>query len=71
VKHRAKANELIESGAVRVNKIKVTKTSCPVKPGDVLTLTIGQQVNVVKVLAEPQRRGSAALAREVYEVVGE
>ncbi len=61
---------MIESGAVRLNRIKVTKTSQPVKPGDVLTLVIGQQVNVVKVLAEPERRASPSAAREIFEVVG-
>ena len=50
---------MIEQGTVRVNKIKIEKTSHDVKPGDVLTFAIGTDVRVVRVLAEPERRGSA------------
>jgi ribosome-associated heat shock protein Hsp15 len=71
VKHRARAAELIEQGAVRINKIKAAKLSQPVKPGDVLTLAIGPEVRVVKVLAEPERRGPAANSSALFEVLNE
>jgi ribosome-associated heat shock protein Hsp15 len=71
VKHRARAAELIGQGAVRINKIKAAKLSQPVKPGDVLTLTIGPEVRVVKVLAEPERRGPAANSNALFEVLNE
>ncbi len=58
---------MIESGAVRINKVKTTKISHPVKPGDILTLAIGPQVTVVKVLAEPDRRGPANMASKIFE----
>lgn len=71
MKHRAKAASLIEQGAVRINKIRVEKLSQPVKPGDVLTLAIGTEIRVVKVLAEPERRGPAANNALLFEVLGE
>ncbi len=60
---------MIEQGAVRVNRIKIEKTSHAIKAGDVLTLAIGTDVRVVRVLAEPERRGSAVVAQHVYELV--
>jgi ribosome-associated heat shock protein Hsp15 len=71
VKHRARAAALIEQGAVRINKIKVEKLSQAVKPGDVLTLALGPDVQVVKVLAEPERRGPAADNATLFEVLNE
>ncbi len=61
---------MIEEGGVRVNRIKVVKTSQMVKAGDVLTLAIGADIKVVRVLAEPERRGPASLAQEAYELLG-
>jgi ribosome-associated heat shock protein Hsp15 len=71
VKHRATAAKLIEEGAVRINRNKVEKLSQPVKCGDVLTLAIGPNVRVVKVLAEPERRGPAANSGTLFEILGE
>lgn len=67
VKHRAKAAELIEQGQVRLNRQRVEKPSHNVKPADVLTLTVGGHVRVVRVLGEAERRGPATAASQLYE----
>jgi ribosome-associated heat shock protein Hsp15 len=71
VKHRAKAQMLIEQGHVRINRERVTKPSYTVKCNDVLTLAIAGHVKVVRVLAEAERRGSPASVAGLYEAVAE
>jgi ribosome-associated heat shock protein Hsp15 len=67
VKHRSLATELVEGGHVRVNSQRITKISHPVKPADVLTIAIHNDVKVVKVIGEADKRGSATLAGLLYE----
>jgi ribosome-associated heat shock protein Hsp15 len=67
VKHRSLASELVEGGHVRLNRVRITKTSHPVKPEDVLTIAINNDVKVVKVLAETDKRGPAPEARLLYQ----
>jgi ribosome-associated heat shock protein Hsp15 len=66
VKHRAKAQDLIAAGHVRVNGKRIEKASIAVKPEDVLTLVLPGSVRVVQVLAEPERRGPARDAQLLY-----
>lgn len=66
-KHRSIATALIEAGKVRINKQRIVKCSHPVKPGDILTLAIGDDVKIAKVLGEAERRGSAANASQLYQ----
>jgi ribosome-associated heat shock protein Hsp15 len=66
-KHRSTAAELIESGKVRLNRERVAKCSHTVKPGDVLTIALGSQIKVAKVLGEAERRGSATAASQLYQ----
>ena len=68
-KHRAVAQDLIENGNVRLNRERVTKVSHAVKPADVLTIVVGGQVKVVRVLGEAERRGPASFASMLYEPV--
>jgi ribosome-associated heat shock protein Hsp15 len=70
VKHRAKAQALIEEGAVRLNRARVEKPAHVVKPDDVLTIALGGTVRVVKVLGAAERRGSASVANQLYVEVG-
>jgi ribosome-associated heat shock protein Hsp15 len=67
VKSRSLAQALIEQGAVRVNRIKVVRSSAGVAPGDVVTVAVHDRVRVLKVLDEGRRRGPPAEARELYE----
>jgi ribosome-associated heat shock protein Hsp15 len=69
-KHRTIAQDLIEKGHVRLNRARVTKVSHVVKPADVLTIAVGGDVKVVKVLGETERRGSAPVASQLYEMIG-
>ena len=59
------------TGEIRLNGQRVVKPSARVRVGDTLTLTTGREVLVVRVLGLGDRRGPAAEARSLYEVVGE
>jgi ribosome-associated heat shock protein Hsp15 len=67
VKHRSLAAELVEAGHVRLNRARITKCSHAVKPADILTIAIHDDVRIIKVLAEAERRGSAPQAKLLYE----
>lgn len=69
VKSRTLAAGLVEAGRVRLNREKVAKTSQNVRPGDVLTLTIGPRLRILKVVALGMRRGPAPEAQTLYEDV--
>ncbi len=66
-KHRSTAAELIETGKVRLNRERVAKCSHTVKAGDVLTIAIGGNIIVARVLGEAECRGSAAVASQLYQ----
>jgi ribosome-associated heat shock protein Hsp15 len=66
-KTRTVAAQLVSKRRVRVNREPVRKASHEVKTGDVLTITRGQSVAVVRVLAMGERRGPATEARLLYE----
>ena len=67
IKSRTLAATLVTEGRVRINKIKAEKASQSVKPGDVLTITIGPRLRILKVAAIGQRRGPATEAQGLYE----
>lgn len=66
---RETAQEVIEKGKVRLNGARVRKPGHAVRPGDVLTLSLGSQVRVVRVLSLAERRGGAEEAHQLYELV--
>ena len=66
-KSRSLAARLIQAGAVRVNREKVTQPSHPVKPGDGLTIMLDRRILVWRVLDTGTRRGPAEEARRLYE----
>ena len=66
---RAGAQEVTQAGKVRLNGARVKKPGHAVRPGDVLTLALGGTVRVVKILGLAERRGGAAQARNLYEMV--
>ncbi|MET3794895.1 RNA-binding S4 domain-containing protein [Aquamicrobium terrae] len=67
VKSRSLAAKLAVSGRVRINRDKASQASDPVKPGDVLTITLDRRILVWKVLETGARRGPAPEARTLYE----
>jgi ribosome-associated heat shock protein Hsp15 len=65
-KSRTLAQALIERGKVRINRVKIDKTSTTVRPGDVLTVSLGPRVLTIEVLGIGSRRGPAAEAQALY-----
>lgn len=58
---------MIKAGHIRINRGKILKPSHTIKPSDVLTIAIHDDVRVIRVLAEADRRGPAPEARQLYE----
>jgi ribosome-associated heat shock protein Hsp15 len=67
VKHRSLAAHLIEDGKVRVNRERAQKCSLTVKPDDVLTIALGENIKIIRVLGEAEKRGPASDARQLYQ----
>jgi ribosome-associated heat shock protein Hsp15 len=67
VKSRTLAAKLAAAGRVRINRDKATQAADPVKPGDVLTITLERRILVWRVLDAGTRRGPAEEARGLYE----
>ena len=66
-KSRSLAAKLVTAGRIRVNREKVGQAAHPVKPGDVLTVTLDRRVLVYRILGSGVRRGPATEARTLYE----
>ena len=71
VKSRTAAAQLVADGKVRVNRVRTLKPSHAIHPGDVLTLALRGQIQVVKVMSSGQRRGPPLEARSLYEMLGD
>ena len=54
---------------MRCNRQRVVRLDAPIAIGDVLTLPIGKAVQVIEILALPERRGPASEAAQCYEVL--
>ncbi|HWA17409.1 MAG TPA: RNA-binding S4 domain-containing protein [Devosia sp.] len=67
VKSRTLAQKLIETGAVRVNSERTIRTDYQVGAGDVLTMTIHEQLRVWRIRDPGMRRGPAPEAATLYE----
>lgn len=68
IKRRTIANEAADAGKISVNG-KIARASHDVKPGDVITISLGQRPLTVRVLnvAETVRKEDAAAQYEVME----
>lgn len=66
---RTLAADLVRSGHLRRNGLRVTKPSQEVVVGDVLTIPIGAGVRLIEVLALPERRGSAQVTQGHYRAL--
>jgi ribosome-associated heat shock protein Hsp15 len=67
VKSRTQAAGLVSTGKVRVNRIKIDKPAHGLKLGDVVTVSVGRKVRVLKVVAAGVRRGPASEAQGLFE----
>jgi ribosome-associated heat shock protein Hsp15 len=67
VKSRTLAQKLIETGAIRVNSERTERSDHKVGAGDVLTMTIHDQLRVWRILDAGIRRGPAPEAQGLYE----
>ena len=67
IKTRTLASELVASGKVRLNRVKVDKPGHIVRVGDVLTVTLSRRVRLLKVTGLGLRRGPSDAARSLYE----
>jgi len=67
VKSRTLAQKLIEAGVVRVNSERTDRSDHKIGVGDVLTMTVHEQVRVWRVLDPGSRRGPAPEAQGLYE----
>lgn len=66
-KTRSLAAALVERGKIRVNRVRTQKPSHMVKPGDVITASVGRAVRVLKVVEPGNRRGPASEAQTLFE----
>ncbi len=67
VKTRSLAQDLAESGHVRLNGRKVDAAAQAVKVGDVLTIGLHGRVRILKVITFAERRGGFPEAQRLYE----
>ena len=67
VRTRSAAAALVDAGHVRINSGRIDAPSRPVRAGDVVTVALDRSVRVLKVTDYADRRGSAAVARGLYE----
>ena len=66
-KSRSLAAKAVAHGRFRVNGQPVAKPAHNLRPGDVLTFTIGERVRVLRLIAPGSRRGPAPEAATLYE----
>ena len=69
VKSRTLAQSLIEAGHVRVDGVRVAKSSHEVRTGSIVALPLHGKIRVIRVVSLPLRRGPAAEARLHYEEI--
>ena len=71
MKARADCARLVAGGLVRINRQVTDKPHARLRPGDILTLPLRQDVRVVRVLALATRRGPAPEAQALYEEIAD
>ncbi|QFR33806.1 RNA-binding S4 domain-containing protein [Ancylobacter sp. TS-1] len=63
---RTAAADLVKAGRVRLNGVRVTAPSQPVRTGDVLTIALDARVRLWRVTGFIERRGDAQAAGTTY-----
>jgi ribosome-associated heat shock protein Hsp15 len=69
VRTRSAAAGLATSGRVRINGRRIDAAGRLVRPGDVVTVALDGSVRILRVAGFAERRGSAEMARGLYEDV--
>lgn len=67
---RSLAQAIVAAGHIRLDGRRVTRPSCAVHAGQVLVLPVGERIEVVRLLALPDRRGPASEAQACYVRLG-
>lgn len=70
-KTRSVAQEKALQGQIRINGHRVEKPSAAVRIGDIMTLSAGGHVVSLRVTGLGVRRGPAAEARTLYDILPE
>ena len=65
-KSRAKSVSLIHAGRMRIDGQPVTSIHTDIRIGQTITMALGSQIRVIRVLAIPSRRGPAPEAQSCY-----
>lgn len=68
---RPVAQEMAQSGHIRLNGKRVDKAHQRIATGDVLTLPLASGVWVIEIVVVPERRGPAIEAQSCYRVLDE
>lgn len=66
-KARSISAKVVNAGHLRLNGVKVKKTSTPIKVGDTLEFLQVETIRIVKLKALGTRRGPAPEAQSLYE----
>lgn len=66
---RSIAQARIREAHMRCNGLRITRQDHVIGVGDVLTMPQGRSVQVIEILALPERRGPAAEAQTCYRVL--
>lgn len=67
--NRVMARKLAEKGLVRMNGRRIERAHAKVRQGDILTIPLGREVHVVRILSLPERRAGALQAQSCYEIL--
>ncbi len=67
VKTRTLAQKLVSSGKVRIDREKASSPSHKLRIGNVLTITLAQQIRIPKITDMAQKRGPYSAAQLLYE----
>jgi ribosome-associated heat shock protein Hsp15 len=66
-KTRTLASRMVESGRVRVNRERVSKSAHLVRQDDVVAVALGGSIRIARVIHLGERRGPADEARALYD----
>lgn len=64
---RGLAQAMVAAGHIRLDGRRITRPSATVHAGATLVLPIGERIEVIRILALPQRRGPAPEAQACYQ----